>query len=187
MAFNRIFDKWDISEVQIRDISMERYVSLEPVSILHSGGKHVRQPFEKSKVCIVERLINKMMRSEKNTGKKLKVYKIVKNAFDIIYEGTNENPVQLLVDAIQNTGPREETIRLRFGGILVPKAVDVAAQRRVDQALRFIVQGAQKGAFKSKKSIEQSLAEEIIAAAKNNKCYAIGKKDEKERMAKASR
>lgn len=187
MQFDKIFDKWDISEVEIEDIGVEKHVSLQPVSALHTGGRHAKQQFEESKVCIVERLINKLMRAEKNTGKKLKTYKVVKNAFDLIYEATGENPLQVLVDAIQNTGPREETIRLRFGGILVPKAVDVSSQRRVEHALRFIVQGAQKCAFKNKKSIERCLADELIAAARNTKCYSIGKKEEKERIARAAR
>lgn len=187
MHFDKIFDKWDISEVDIKDIGLEKHISLQPVSALHTGGRHAKQQFEESKVCIVELLINKLMRSEKNTGKKLKTYKSVKNAFDLIYESTSMNPLQVLVDAIQNAGPLEETIRLRFGGILVPKAVDVSSQRRIEQALRYITQGAQKCAFKSKRSIEQCLADELIATAKNAKCHTISKKEERERIARAAR
>jgi len=187
MHFDKIFDKWDISEVEIKDMGLEKHISLLPVSALHTGGRHAKQQFEESKVCIVELLINKMMRSEKNTGKKLKTYKSVKNAFDLIYESTGMNPLQVLVDAIQNAGPLEETIRLRFGGILVPKAVDVSSQRRIEQALRYLTQGAQKCAFKSKRSIERCLADELIAAAKNAKCHSISKKEERERIARAAR
>ncbi len=187
MAFDKIFDKWDISEVEIQDIGVERHTSLQPVSMLHSGGRHAKQQFEQAKVCVVERLINKLMRTERNTGKKLKAYKIVKNAFELIYERTKENPVQLLVHAIQNAGPREETIRLRFGGIMVPKPVDVTSQRKVDLALLFIAHGSEKCAFKTRRSIEECLADEIINAAKNKKCHSINKKEEKERMARAAR
>lgn len=187
MQFDKVFDKWDISEVTIGDVGMEEHISLQPVSALHTGGRHAKQQFEESKVCIVERLINNLMRSEKNTGKKLKTFKIVKGAFDLIHESTGMNPLQVLVDAIKNAGPKEETIRLRFGGILVPKAVDVSSQRRVDQALRFIAQGTQKCAFKSKRSAERCLADELIAASKNAKCFSIGKKEERERIAKAAR
>jgi len=187
MALDKIFDKWDISEVEIQDIGVERHISLKPVSMLHSGGRHAKQQFEQAKVCVVERLINKLMRTERNTGKKLKAYKIVKNAFELIYERTKENPVQLLVHAIQNAGPREETIRLRFGGIMVPKPVDVTSQRKVDLALLFIAHGSEKCAFKTRRSIEQCLADEIINAAKNKKCHSVSKKEEKERMARAAR
>ena len=184
---DKIFDKWDLTEVSIEDIGVERHVSLQSVSALHSGGRHAKQQFEQAKVCVVERLVNKLMMTERNTGKKLKAYKIVKTAFDLMYEDTKKNPVQLLVDAIQNVGPREETIRLRFGGILVPKPVDVTSQRKVDQALLFIAHGAQKCAFRSKRSIARCLADEILGAAKNAKCYSTGKKEEKERMARAAR
>lgn len=185
--FDKIFDKWDVSDVEIRDIGLEGHISLQPVSALHTGGKHAKQQFEESKVCIVELLINKLMQSGQNTGKKQKTYKIVKTAFDHIHETTDKNPLQVLVDAIRNAGPLEETIRLRFGGILVPKAVDVTSQRRIEQALRYIAKGAQKCAFKSKRSIAQCLADELIAASKNAKCYSISKKEERERIARAAR
>jgi len=187
MVFDKVFDKWDINEVTIVDVGVERHTSLQSVSALHSGGRHAKQQFEQAKVCVVERLINKLMMTERNTGKKLKAYKIVKAAFDLIYEKTQQNPLQVLVDAVQNAGPREDTIRLRFGGILVPKPVDVTSQRKVDQALLFIAHGAQKCAFKSMRSMERCLADEILNAAKNAKCYSINKKEEKERMAKAAR
>ena len=187
MSLDKIFDKWELSEVEIRDIGMENHVNIQPMSALHTEGRHARQQFGKAKVCIVERLINKLMLTEKNTGKKLKSYNIVKKAFDIVNETTKENPVQVLLDALKNVGPREGIVRLRFGGILVPKAVDLSSQRRVDQALLFIAKGAQKCAFKSKRSIEQCLADELIAAAKNIKCYSISKKEERERIAKAAR
>jgi small subunit ribosomal protein S7 len=187
MHFDKIFDKWDISEVEIKDAGLEQHISLQPVSALHTGGRHAKQQFEESKVCIVELLINKLMRSEDNTGKKQKTYKIVKNAFDQIYETTGMNPLQVLVDAIKNAGPLEDTIRLRFGGILVPKAVDVTSQRRIEQALRYISQGVQKCAFKSKRSMERCLADELIAASKNAKCFSTSKKEERERIARAAR
>lgn len=184
---DKIFEKWEISGVEVKDVGMKKHISLQPVSALHTGGRHAKQQFEQSKVCIVELLINKLMLSEKNTGKKQKTYKIVKNAFDQIYEITGMNPLQVLVDAIQNAGPLEDTIRLRFGGIMAPKAVDVSSQRRVEQALRYLARGAQKSAFRSKRSIEQCLADELIAAAKGAKCYSISKKDERERIARAAR
>ena len=96
--------------------------------------------------------------------------------------------MQLLIQAVENAGPREETVRLRYGGISVPKAVDTASQRRVDLALMFIAQGAKKTAFKSKRTFDDCLASEIIAAAKNDvRSFSISKKEEKERVAKAAR
>jgi small subunit ribosomal protein S7 len=189
---NKIFDKWDTTEVQVDDISVERYINLKPVMLPYSGGKHARQQFNKSNQHIVERLINKMMQSEQNTGKKMTTYRIVKESFEIINKKTKENPIQILVNAIINAGPREETVRLKYGGIAVPKAVDSAPQsapqRRVDTALKLVAEGAYKSSFKKRRSIEEALANEIIAAANYDvKSYSINKKEGKERVAKAAR
>lgn len=183
-----LFDKYDMTQVTIKDPSIRRYINLKPIVVPHTGGKSASRQFNKADIPIVERLINKMMRNEFNTGEKMKCYNIVRDAFAIVAARTKQNPVQVLVDAIENAGPREETVRLKYGGINVPKSVDTAPMRRVDQALMFIAQGAEKAAFKSKKKIENALADELMAAAKGDvKSYSVGKKDEKERVAKAAR
>lgn len=184
---SKIFGKWDVSNIQIDDLGVKQYVNLESVLLPHTGGKAAQQS-SKSRISVIERLINKVMRSEHSTGKKQKAYNIVRSAFDIIHDKTKENPLQSLIKAIENAGPREEIVRLKYGGISVPKAVDTSPQRRVDQALMFIAQGAQKASFKSKRSIEECLASEIIAASRYDaKCYSISRKEEKERVAKAAR
>jgi small subunit ribosomal protein S7 len=129
-----------------------------------------------------------MMQKEVNTGKKMKTYKIVEEAFDIINQRTKENPLTVLAKAISNAGPREEVVRLKYGGITVPKAVDTAPQRRVDMALMFITTGAQRSAFKSKRTAASCLADEIIAASKGDvRSFAMNRKDSVERVAKAAR
>ena len=183
-----LFGKYDMTQVQIKDPSVKRYINLKPIVVPHTGGKSAFRQFKKADMPIVERLINKLMRNEFNTGEKTKCYGIVRDSFEIIANRTRQNPVQVLVDAIENAGPREETVRLKYGGINVPKSVDTAPMRRVDQALMFICAGAEKASFKSKKSIESALADELIAASKGDvKSYSVGKKDEKERVAKAAR
>lgn len=185
---HKLYGKWDFSEVEVKDPSIRNYVNLSPIFIPHSGGRNSKQQFAKSNLSIVERLVNKMMREEYNTGQKITANMIVKNAFEIINKKTGQNPVQVLVNAIANAGPREETVRLQYGGIAVPKSVDTAPQRRVDTALRLICQGAQQAAFGKKKALVDALAEEIIAAANYDvKGFAMGKKDNIERVAKAAR
>ena len=182
-----LFDEWDLSSVEVEDPGVKKYIQFSEPAV-NTGGKHAHQQFNKSNLSIVERLINKMMRGHDNTGKKLKIYNIVKKAFKIINKRTGDNPVQLLIKAIENAGPREETVRLKYGGISVPKAVDTASQRRVDLALMYIAQGSQRASFKSKRTIEDCLASEIIAASKNDvRSFSVGKKEEKERIAKAAR
>ncbi len=184
----KVFGKWDPTEVEVRDPGLKDYICLKPMYLPHTGGRHAKKRFAKAEVPIVERLMNKLMRTQKNTGKKHLAYKIVKKAFDIIHERTGENPIQVLVQAVENAAPREETTRVIYGGITYHEAVDCSPQRRVDLALRFIAKGAQQRAFRSPKPIEECLAEEIIAAARyDTDCYSIQKKEEIERIAEASR
>lgn len=184
----KLFGKWDFTEVEVKDPSVKGYINLTPTVVPHSGGKNAKQQFSKSNLNIVERLVNKVMREEHNTGQKITVITTVMEAFETINKRNGQNPIQMLVNAIINAGPREETVRLQYGGIAVPKSVDTAPQRRVDTALRLISEGAQKAAFGTKKPLSSALAEEIIAAANHDvKGYAMGKKDNIERVAKAAR
>lgn len=183
-----LFGKYDLSEVQVKDPGLVRYINLSPVILPHTEGRYTKRMFEKHKMNIVERLINNMMRTEKYTGKKVKTYKVVKEAFEIIEKRTKQNPIQVLVDALANAGPREEITRLQFGGISVQKSVDTSSARRLDIALRNICKGAVRATYKSKKPIAQCLAEEIIMAARGDmNSWAIGKKEEIERVAASSR
>jgi len=184
----KLFGKYDFEGLVVSDVGMKRYIDLTPINVPHSGGKHAVRQFAKARMNISERLINNMMRTEKWTGKKLKAYKAVEGAFDMIAQKTKKNPLQVLVDAIQNAGPREEVTRLQYGGISVPKAVDVAPSRRVDLALRNICTGALEKSHTSTQSISECLANEILLAANNDmNSFAIAKKEEIERVAASAR
>jgi len=184
----KLFGKWPLSNVEIRDPGLKDYICLKPVFIPHTEGRHEHRRFAKSKVPIVERLANQLMRPGRNCGKKMLAINIVRRSFELIHTITGENPVQVLVRAIENAAPREETTRIAYGGILYHVAVDVAPQRRVDLALRYIVEGARLAAFNNPKPIEEALAEEIINASKGSSAsYAIRKKEEIERIALSAR
>jgi small subunit ribosomal protein S7 len=188
IATRLLFNRWDLSEVQINDPALVRYVGLNPVIVPHSTGKYTRQEFNKANMLIVERLINRLMKSEANTGNKQLAIRIVRDAFEIVNQKTKKNPVQVLVEAVTNTGPREETVRLKYGGINVPKSVDTAPLRRVNTALYFISEAVYKAAHKSKRPVAACLADELIAASKGDvKAYAVNKKEERERIAKSAR
>jgi len=114
--------------------------------------------------------------------------RIVHDAFEIVHQKTKKNPVQVLVEAIANTGPREETVRLKYGGINVPKSVDTAPIRRVNTGLYFISEAVYKAAHKNKKPVAACLADELIAASKGDvKAFAVNNKEERERIAKSAR
>lgn len=185
--FFPIFDKYDMASVKIEDKGLARYINLESKDFF-LGAPHANKLFGKSKVSIIERFINNLMRTEVYSGKKTKSYKAVKEAFVIIEKRTKVNPIQSFVDALQYAAPKEETTRLRFGGILVPKAVDIAPQRRLDIALRNICQGALNASHKNKKNIESCIAEEIIKASKNDPAsFSIAKKNDLERVSRSAR
>jgi len=184
----KLFGKWDFEEVEVRDPGLRRYICLRPVYVPHSMGRHEHKRFGKSEVNIVERLVNNLMRPGKNAGKKLRAINVVKNAFEIIHLRTGENPIQVLVRAIENSAPCEDTTRISYGGIVYHLAVDISPQRRLDLALRFICEGARQASFGNPKPLEECLAEEIILAANNDvKSYAVSKRHEMERIALASR
>lgn len=194
----KMFGVWDAGEVAVNDPGLKAYINLKPVYLPHSAGRHVKQ-FGKANMSIVERLMNKISitghegkkhkrTSGRNTGKKQKCYKIVRDALHIVEKKAKKNPIQVLVDALSNASPREETTRIKYGGIAYHQSVDVSPQRRLDTALRFMTVGAAKASFRNKKSIAECLAEEILAAARYDiKCFSISKKEELERIAKAAR
>ncbi len=184
----KLFNKWGFDNTEIKDLGLRKYICLKPVILPHSGGRHEHKRFEKSKVNIVERLVNNLMRHGSRGGKKVKAINIVKIAFEIIHLRTNQNPIEILTRAVENSAPCEDTTRISYGGISYHKAVDISPQRRVDLALRFLADGARKVAFGNRKTVEECLADELItAAARDSRSYAIGKKDEMERIALSSR
>lgn len=183
----KLFGKWSFEGVEVQDLGLKRYISLKPIWLPHSSGRHEHQRFGKSTVNIVERLTNNMMRHGACGGKKAKALNIVRLAFEIIYLKTGRNSIEVLVRAVENSAPCEDTTRIGRGGIIYHRAVDISPQRRVDLALRFLTDGMRK-ASGSPKTVEECLADELIAAAdRDSRSYAVSHRDEMERVALASR
>ena len=183
-----LFGKWKIEDINIQDPGLRNYINLKLCYIPHSGGRHEHQRFRKSTVNIVERLINNLMRHGWCGGKKSKAINIFKNALEIVHLKTGKNPIEILISAIENSAPCEDVTRVSYGGVVYPISVDLAPQRRVDLTLRYLADGARQSSFSSPQTIDECLADEIIAAAdKDSKSYAIKKKDETERIALSSR
>lgn len=107
-----------------------------------------------------------MMMFGRNNGKKLLALRIVKHAFEIIFLLTGENPLQICVDAVVNSGPREDSTRIGRAGTVRRQAVDVSPLRRVNQALMLLTTGTREAAFRNIKSCSECLADELINAAK---------------------
>jgi len=193
------FGKYDSEEVEIGDDGLVRYINLENILSPRSKGRHTERQFYKSDVPITERLLTHMyvaghrgnkhyITSGQNTGKSEKLWNIIEEVFDNIYEQTDENPIQVLVDAIENSAPVEEVVTYQRGGARARKAVIMSPQRRVDVALRLLVQGAYEKRLASSEDAVETLTEELIGAADgNNQIRAVQTKERKEREAEGAR
>ncbi|OYT32830.1 30S ribosomal protein S7 [Candidatus Woesearchaeota archaeon] len=193
------FNKWGTKDIIVQDPGLKAYVTLQPRFVPRTGARYAGNRFHKSKIFIVERLMNKLMvpghKGKKHfrssghcCGQASLAYKTTEKCFKIIEKKTKENPIKIFVKALENAAPREELVAIEYGGARYPKAVDCAPQRRIDLTLRLFVQGAYDRCFNKKTSVEQGLADEIISAYNlNPKSLAIAKKNELERQADSSR
>jgi len=195
----KYFNKWDAEGIKVEDPGITEYITIKPVIAPKTGARYGSKKFYKSKITIVERLINKIMipghkgkkhktSSNQHTGKAQTATKIVENTLKIIEQKTGKNPIEILVKAIENAAPREEIVTIEYGGAKYPKAVECSPQRRVDYALRQITQGAYQQSFNKKNTTQNTLANEIINAYNlSPQSVAISKKLELERQADSSR
>ena len=191
--------RWDISQVQVTDPGLKSYINLSNIYVPRTGGRNSNIQFHKNKNNIIERLMNKLMvpghRGKKHMltsgicgGKSLTVYNLVEKALLTIEAKTKENPIQVLVKAIENGAPRDEITTIEYGGARYPQAVDCSPQRRVDLTLRMFVQGAYQKSHGKKVKASDALADEILYAAQmDQKSAALAKKLELERQADAAR
>lgn len=194
----KLFDKYDVSEIRIDDPGLRGVINLNPLLALKTNGRNVSK-MGQAKTNIVERLINRLAtaghRGKKHkivlgrvTGKYSKNAQLILDAFDLIEKKTGKNPVAVFVKAIENAAPRDEITVIEYGGARYPQAVDVSPLRRVNMALRWIVHGASDKAFNKKKTIAQTLAEEIVMAYEGNgESFALRKKNESEKQADSAR
>ena len=196
----KLFNTWSFKDIDIKDDTLLNYINLKPIIVPHSCGRHEHKRFWKSNISVTERLLNRLLspgfiggkikghKSSYQSGKKSKLIKSLKTAFTLIDYITGENPIQVLVNAITNTAPREETTRIAMGGISYASAVDIAPQRRVDLALKYLVQAIAGRSSNSLKAFEENLAQELIMASKNSQeSRAVKRKDEIERIAVSAR
>jgi len=184
----KLFGEWSFDGIDVRDIGLKRYLNLEPVWLPHSGGRHEARKFRKSRLNIVERFINSLIKPGSSGGEKSRITNSIQTAFKIIHLKTGRNPVEVLVRAIENASPNEDTTRIGYGGVVYRLAVDISPQRRIDIALRFIVRGIKEQTFGNRKTLEEIVADQLIGAANNEgNNFAIRRKQEVERVALSSR
>jgi len=198
MVAMKIFGLWDISEVSVSDPGLKKVINLDDKLLLKSHGR-IKYDQSKTKVNVIERIINILQvpgsRGKKHriitnwiSGKQQKTTMIVIDALKLVEQQTKQNPIAVLVKAIENASPRDEVTAIEYGGARYPQAVDTSPRRRLNLALRFMINGAYDKAFGKKATITEALAKEIIAASNNSgESYAVSKKNDIEKQADAAR
>lgn len=194
----KIFDLWEIHNIEIKDPGLTMAINLDPKLALKSHGRNVVK-YGQTKVNIVERLMNKIAlcghRNKKHkielghsTGKYSRNMTTVIDALKLIEKRLNMNPVEVLVRAIEKGSPREEVTVIEYGGARYPQAVDVSPIRRVNITLKAIAHGASDKSFGKKKKFSQALAEEIIMTyEESGESSVLRKKKEVEAQADSAR
>lgn len=129
------------------------------------------------------KLVSKFTKSIMRDGKKSIAESIIYNAFDIIKQKTNESPVKIFEQALENVKPMIEVKSRRVGGSTYQIPTEVRPSRRTALGIRWIIGFARK---RSEKSMAIKLAAELLDAA-NKKGAAVKKKDDTHKMADANK
>ena len=134
-------------------------------------------PIYNSKV--VTKLINQIMQD----GKKGTAEKILYQAFDMVKEKTNQEPMEVYEKALENIKPLLEVKSRRVGGSNVQVPVEVTDERSQALALRWLVNYAK---LRNGKGMAINLANEIMDAA-NGVGGAVKKREDTHKMAEANK
>jgi len=137
------------------------------------------QPDVKYNNIAVSRFINYLMKK----GKKSIAEKILYKTFENIQKETNTEPLEVFQKAIENASPLLEVASKRIGGANYQVPREVRPERKFFLACHWIIEAARS---RKGKPMAEKLAEEIIAASKNEGA-AIKKKQNIHRMAEANR
>ncbi|MBI2630443.1 30S ribosomal protein S7 [Candidatus Pacearchaeota archaeon] len=194
----KIFDLYEAENIIVKDAGLKKYINTDGKLVLKSHGRHTEK-FGRMKVNIAERLISLLgvpghrgkkhkIQTSWSSGKYSKNAKIVLDAFKVIHEKTGNNPMQVLVTAVENSACRDEVTTIEYGGARYPQAIDTAPSRRLTIALRNIVHGAYDKAFGKKTKMKDALANELILASQNtNESFAVQKRIDTEKQADSAR
>ena len=128
---------------------------------------------------IVTKLVNNIMLD----GKKSVAQRIVYEAFDIIREKQQKEPLEVFEEALNNIMPVLEVKARRVGGANYQVPIEVRADRRQTLGIRWIVMFARK---RGGKSMEEKVAGELMDAA-NNTGASVKKREDTHKMAEANK
>jgi small subunit ribosomal protein S7 len=119
-----------------------------------------------------------MLRGEKSIAQQ-----VVYDAFELIQQRANDDPLKIFKKAVENVKPTLEVKTRRVGGANYQVPVEVNRNRQTSLSLRWLISYARE---RGEKSMVEKLAAELLDAA-NNRGGAIKKRDDTHRMAEANR
>ncbi len=128
---------------------------------------------------LVTKLVNRIMLD----GKKGTAQTILYDAFDIVKEKTNQDPMEVFNTAMENIKPALEVKSRRVGGANYQVPIEVRADRSQALALRWLVNYAR---LRGGHSMSENLANEIMDAA-NGTGGAVKKREDTHKMAEANK
>ena len=128
---------------------------------------------------LVTKLINTVMLD----GKKGVAQKVVYDAFDIIKEKTEKDPLEAFTTAMDNIMPSLEVKARRVGGATYQVPIEVRPERRQTLGLRWLVGYARK---RGEKTMKDRLANEIMDAC-NGLGAAVKKREDTHKMAESNK
>ncbi len=128
---------------------------------------------------LVTKFINTMMLDGKKGVSETTFYR----ALDILQEKANKNPIEVFVQALENTKPLVEVRSRRVGGATYQVPVDIRPERRQALGIRWLIQNSRS---RSEKTMYQKLAAELMDAY-NNTGVSIKKKEDTHKMAEANK
>lgn len=128
---------------------------------------------------VVAKFVNNIMYE----GKKNVARQLIYDAFDIIKQKTNEEPLDIFKKAVSNVAPLVEVRSRRVGGATYQVPVDVREERRLALAIRWLKNYAKS---RRDKNMSSKLAAEILAASKGEGS-AVKKREDTHKMAEANK
>ncbi len=127
----------------------------------------------------VSRFINVLM----TRGKKSLARRLLYDAFDLIEERINQNPIEIFEQALRNATPQLEVRPRRVGGATYQIPIEIRGERRFSLATRWLVQAARR---RGEKTMVRRLAGEILDAYRHEG-QAVRRREDSHRMAEANK
>ena len=126
----KLFNRWTFEGLEVDDISLTDYIAHKnAVYLPHTAARYAKKRFRKVQCPIIERLVCALMFHGRNSGKKLLAVRIVRATLELIHLMTDENPIQVVVSAVANAGPREDSTRVGSAGVVRRQSCDVSPFR----------------------------------------------------------